>query len=147
VNDSRAGRALAILEAATLSAMLLPFARVAAWYVPLPDICVRLERWLPGRHGGTRLDARTLGRIVTAVGRGLPGIGTCLTHALVAEVMMRREGHAARIVIGVERQPPARLAAHAWVESAGEIVVGSAANLDRFTPLAMGMDSTVLRSS
>jgi hypothetical protein len=80
-------------------------------------------------------------------GRRRPGIGTCLTHALVAEALLRREGHGARIVIGIRDPHALRLDAHAWVESGGEVVVGSATDLDRFTPLAIGMDAWTLRSA
>ncbi len=140
-------RAWAVLEIALVSALLLPSVRVAAAREPLPRTRARLRRLLRSRRRPARIDAAGVGRVVSAIGRRMPGIGTCLTHALLAEALLRREGHAARLVIGVERPEHRRLAAHAWIESQGAVVVGSARDLDRFTPLAMGRDSPNPRSA
>lgn len=73
---------------------------------------------------------------VDASGRRVPG-ARCLTRALVAERLLHRAGHAARLRVGVAA-PGAEgsLDAHAWVEVAGEVVVGGGA-LERFTPLPL----------
>lgn len=139
------GRTLAAIEAAGLATVLLPWARLACRRAPLPRVRARLEARLPVRRSAARLGARTIGRIVAGVGRRMPGIGTCLTQALVAEALLRRERHPAQLVIGVERPGDSSLRAHAWVESAGGVVIGTARDLCRYTPIAVGRGPLLTR--
>ncbi|MFI5178474.1 MAG: lasso peptide biosynthesis B2 protein [Vicinamibacterales bacterium] len=94
----------------------------------------RLLRWLhacygerPQRGSGARADQadRIAGAVRTAT-RVLPIGRTCLTEALTAQCLLRRSGHDATLRIGVARGDPggAPLRAHAWLVSAGRIVVG-----------------------
>jgi len=131
-------RALAAFEVAGLADVLLPWARLASIRAPLPSVRARLAAWLPPRRARARLAPSTIGRIVAGIGRRMPGIGTCLTQALVTEALLRREHHSARLVIGVERPGGSAIRAHAWVESAGVVVAGAAADLNRYTPIAVG---------
>jgi len=145
MTGSRA-EALVALEMAALAALLLPWTWLAARRTPLPRVRARLRAWLRPRRAGSRLSALAIGRIVAGVGRRLPGIGTCLTQALVTEALLHREHHAARLVIGVERPGAKVIRAHAWVESAGGIVIGAAKDLGRFVPIAVG-NGTFLKGS
>lgn len=43
--------------------------------------------------------------------------GRCLSRALLQYAMHRADGVAARLVVGVRRDEPESLAAHAWVEA------------------------------
>jgi hypothetical protein len=52
----------------------------------------------------------------------VPG-ATCLVRALALERMLRRDGQPARLKIGVAKAPGAPLAAHAWVESDGAVLL------------------------
>lgn len=47
---------------------------------------------------------------------------TCAVRALVAERLLRRNGHAAQFKVGV--RPGEDFQAHAWVEDAGGVLVG-----------------------
>lgn len=58
------------------------------------------------------------GRLVRAACRRHPLAGACLSQAVLQYLLHRRDGVAARLVIGVKRQAAA-LDAHAWVEAPG----------------------------
>jgi len=64
------------------------------------------------------------------------GVRPCLTQALAAQVLLVRRGFPARLRLGVARGEQGEVQAHAWTETAGKVVSGgSAAELERFTPL------------
>ena len=71
---------------------------------------------------------------VTAATRRVPGANGCLVRALVARTLLARHGHPAALRIGVTRGPAGALAAHAWVESEGRVVLGGEVGAG-FTPL------------
>jgi hypothetical protein len=109
--------------------------RAALWIAPV-------RRW--------RLRGRTAGRVpvptpespplrdiiwaVASASRFVPG-ASCLTRAMVAQMMLARFGRTSRLHIGVARARDGRLEAHAWLESGGEVVIGRE-QWQRFTPLA-----------
>ena len=140
------GRRIATFEIAIVAAFVLPVVRVAAMRVPLPRLRSVLHAALAADGRPASIAARDVGRCVAAVGRRLPGIGTCLTHALVTEALLHRFRLPAEFVIGVERSSEFGFRAHAWVESAGTVVVGDAMDLDRFVPLASGSGIGLHRS-
>jgi len=69
-------------------------------------------------------------------GRHLPGAGTCLTQALAAHVLLRRQGYPTLLHIGVLRGEEGRLEAHAWLKSGDKVVIGGG-ELERYTVLAL----------
>ena len=76
-------------------------------------------------------------RIVSAVlrvGRMFPLIGTCLTHALAAHVLLSRRGYHSNLRIGVTRDRKGEFIAHAWLEQEGVILIGGDWS-DGFTPM------------
>lgn len=78
------------------------------------------------------IDALDAGRVawaVRTVAAQTPAGDACLAEALTALCLLRRGGHAAALRIGVTRADaaPASIAAHAWLEHAGRIIVGGAA--------------------
>ena len=95
-----------------------------------------------GRHhdNGSREDDRGLADqvvwAVTAASRRVPGQATCLSRALTVHALLHRRGCPSRLHIGVVRSQ-GTLAAHAWVESGGRILIGGTeSEIGRFTPLA-----------
>ncbi len=60
---------------------------------------------------------------VRVASRYFPG-GTCLTESLATQVLLSRRGLPWTMTLGVRRNVAGRFEAHAWVESAGEIVSG-----------------------
>jgi len=77
--------------------------------------------------------AHAVRRAVDRAARTVPG-SACLAQALTAEVLLRRGGRRARTSIGVSAAGAPR-SAHAWVESAGVLVTGDAADLQAYSPL------------
>jgi hypothetical protein len=73
---------------------------------------------------------------VQAASRSTPGVKSCLTQALVAQMLLSRRGHAALLHIGVAKGERGRFQAHAWVESEGKVMIGGS-GVERFTPLAV----------
>jgi hypothetical protein len=61
-------------------------------------------------------------RAVQRASRMVPG-ATCLTQALVAQVLLERRGLPTRLQIGVRDRDQA-MHAHAWLESRGKTVIG-----------------------
>jgi hypothetical protein len=49
---------------------------------------------------------------------------SCLTQALAAQVLLARHGYPSYLRIGVSRDGAGRLAAHAWIECEGRMVIG-----------------------
>jgi hypothetical protein len=65
-----------------------------------------------------------IGIAVARASRAVPR-ATCLPQALAARWLLAREGHECRLRVGVRRGQSGGLIAHAWVECAGQIVVGA----------------------
>lgn len=94
-----------------------------------------LRRWLDGvgAEGAVqerRLDSFTIERTTWAVRQAaaaVPWGRTCLTEALTAAALLRRAGCDARLQYGVAPGGDQILAAHAWLESRGVVVMGGSA--------------------
>ncbi len=98
-------RAWAALAAASAAIRLLRFPT-------LQRTAARLSR---PRVGGKGETAQEVLRAVDSAARFVPG-ATCLARSLAARTLLAREGHAARVLLGVARDPAGDLAAHAWIE-------------------------------
>lgn len=110
---------------ARVSLWVLPFSRVQQRYAAGPA-----ERHGPRGSGGP-------GDVATAIRRArhLVPAADCLPQALAAQAMLRRRGIACTVRIGVARDVQDELEAHAWVEVAGQVVVGDLPDLSRLEPL------------
>ena len=63
-------------------------------------------------------------------------MATCLTQAIATYLLLRWRGIPSCIRIGVARGESGRMEAHAWVESAGHVIIGgSVTALARFSVL------------
>jgi hypothetical protein len=60
---------------------------------------------------------------VSLVSHFFPG-ASCLTQALAAQVLLRREGFDPKLQLGVARDEAGKFIAHAWIECDGRIVIG-----------------------
>jgi len=83
----------------------------------------------PGRPTPARL-----AWAVTAARPLVPNGSNCLLRALAAGMLLRRYGYDSSLKIGVAKAPGGGLAAHAWLESGGQAVIGSF-QLDRYVVL------------
>ena len=128
-----AGEAVALLlfVRATLSTLSFHTLRtLLKWYSSRND----------GRHRrSSDATAQRIARIVTGVATRLPIGTTCLVEALVAETMLRRRGYGARLRLGVQRpdEGPSALAAHAWVECEGAVLIGELDGLRDYAVLSV----------
>jgi hypothetical protein len=119
-----------LLEAIKLSMKLLQFRT-------LRRLLVRVTDATPAKPQYTNhLPIERVAWAVEATSRHTPGVKTCLTQALAAQVLLARHGHPALLRIGVAKGEQEEFRAHAWVESKGKIVVGGS-EPGRYTPLAV----------
>lgn len=122
--------ALAALTLASLAIALLPFRRVAA-AASAPAL------------GRARTDPESVRRARSAVtgwSRRVPWRTVCFQKGLAVHWMLRRRGIPSVLLYGVRREGDG-LAAHVWVDVAGETVIGGEeapafACLARFPPEA-----------
>lgn len=113
--------------------LLLGALRLALWLLPFRIARVLARAAL--RPKPRRLSVERIGWAVAVASAYLP-FTSCLPRALAAQILLRRSGYPANLRIGVAHTGAGRLEAHAWVESAGRIVIGgSASDLARYTPL------------
>ena len=118
----------------TRTIVMLGAARLATWFLPFP----LGRRLLVG--GGTRRRERPRiqgDQITWAMHHAQRIIprATCLPQAIAAEALLTRGGLPADLRIGVKKTSDGKLAAHAWVESNGRIVVGHLPELGTYTRL------------
>jgi len=108
-------RAVVLVGTMRLGLWLVAFQRLIAWQTHAPAFL--------------RADSRTppeqVRWAVEVASRYLPGAATCLVRALAAQALLA--GRDSHLRIGVSKGEHGRLAAHAWVESEGEIVIGGSA--------------------
>jgi hypothetical protein len=110
--------------------------RLALWLLPFGAVQRLAGHWgrpSPRAAGGRRRNPAGLAAAVRYATRYVPQ-ASCLTQALVAQVLLRRAGFAPALRIGLARGPGGALSAHAWLENQGEIVIGGD-TVERFTAL------------
>jgi transglutaminase superfamily protein len=126
-------QATILLAVARIGLRTLPFATLRNIFSKLSTIGTRGA----GAVFDNRFDNRVGKQVVWAVdtvGRHLPLIGTCLTQALAAHVLLSRSGLQSDLRIGVTRDPNGKFVAHAWLEKQGAILIGGDCSKD-YTPM------------
>jgi hypothetical protein len=120
-----------LAEAALLAVMI----RIGLWLLPFRALLRLVDRLaqLCTRHPSTHFSPDRNGWAIAAVCTYIPA-ASCLTQALSAKLLLARHGHVARLRIGVAKDAQGQLAAHAWTEAGGQIVVGGAIR-ERYTAL------------
>jgi len=119
----------------------LAFVRAGLLVASLRRLERLMERGLPPRsRPPDPARAVRLAALVDIAARNAFPPATCLPRALVLRRLLRRERLPASLRIGVRRGEDGVLEAHAWVESAGE-VIGDAPDVGaRFAPLRPGAE-------
>ena len=87
------------------------------------------QNLLPGVDLPTHMPPAVLDRLAWCVrntARLVPA-ATCLTQGLALQTLLQRRGVASELKLGVRRDGPDGLAAHAWVVVAGRVVIGGGA--------------------
>ena len=129
-------QALTLVTGARIALKVLPFSVVRRGLATLAT-----PRTDTNRTAGGSAHCKQVIWAVEAVGRHFPGVGTCLTQALAGHVLVGRSGRKSDLRIGVTRKPDGKFDAHAWLESDGVILIGSASHA-RYTPMPVlnGLD-------
>jgi hypothetical protein len=121
-------RELALLAAAVV---LLARVRLALWLLPWRRMLMAAQP--PRGISPPRFSVDRLEWAIQSASRTVPH-ATCLTQALALHHLLRREGYAGTVQIGV-RQAEGRFAAHAWVECDGVPLLSSVGELSRYSRL------------
>ncbi len=100
--------------------------RLGLWLVPF-DRLRRLPSSLEKSRKGVpphALDPERMVWAVRVVGQYIPR-ASCLTQALALQVLLAQRGHRSNLRIGVALRDERDLAAHAWVEFQGRVLIGA----------------------
>ncbi len=122
------------------TALLLGGIRLGLRLLPFRTLQRVVDKLAQPPAGLRRTNQSSVARLVWAVtvaSRYVPK-ATCLTQALVAQVLLGRHGHRTQLRVGVARGDEGQLEAHAWLESEGKVVVGGG-ELSRYA-LLPGME-------
>jgi len=118
--------------------LLLGGTKLGLWLLDFQPLQRLLSRVAKAPVGLRKADKVSVEKVIWAVemaGRYMPRARTCLTQALTAQALLARRGHPTILHIGVLTTAREEFQAHAWLESEGEVVIGSH-ELERYTPLA-----------
>jgi len=119
------------LSVSDWACLLIAFPVVAAvrltlWLLPsrfILRLLSRLERRTMSESSNRWSRAETIVWAVEAASRRVPR-ATCLTQALSAKLLLRAVGQNARLRLGVARNSDGSFRAHAWLEQAGQPILG-----------------------
>jgi hypothetical protein len=120
---------------------LLLIIRLGMWLVPFRTLQRSLNKIFPGpiAAAGQSLSpeklqlAKKFSWAVKAVSWYVPS-ATCLAQALTLQTLLSREGTHSDLAIGVARGDDSGIAAHAWLEIEGTVIIGGEER-DQFTRL------------
>lgn len=111
------------LLAVKVGLYLLPFERLRGWlahFDPPDDKLVDLE------------EMRSIIQTIERIGQFLAPLRNCLLQALVGHRLLGRKGFNVQLKIGVLKHPGDQLAAHAWLEYQGRVILGDLRGLEQF---------------
>jgi hypothetical protein len=113
---------------------LLPFRRVRQVVTATAD---RLLDRQAKRNRAAQIAPERIAWAVAVVSSYIPA-ASCLTRALAAEILLAWHGYESQLRIGVAKSEAGQLEAHAWLEHAGQTVIGGAISA-RYVPLSRGV--------
>jgi hypothetical protein len=104
---------------------LLVVMRLGLWLLPFLSL-MRLAGRLGRTQNVRQTNPRFSEKIVWAVNAASPYVpgGTCLTRALVAQIMLKNSGFPADLRIGVAKDENGRFQSHAWIVNNGRVIIG-----------------------
>jgi hypothetical protein len=112
--------------------------RLGLSLLPFRVLLTLLRSWRERHPNRPAVDTKSAQRAlwgIRVISPYVPG-ATCLTEALAALTLLGRFGQPASLRFGIARQEGGELAAHAWVETEGKIVMGNLLNLSRYAILS-----------
>ena len=115
-------------------------ARIALLTIPFRHIARRLGRQFPADHAipspsPALPEARRIGWAVELMSRHTPWESACLAQSMAGKFMLRRRGLTSWLFLGTRKEASGDLAAHAWLQSGDEILLGGAGR-ETFTALS-----------
>lgn len=116
-------------------------ARVALWVLPYRTV-LRLFEPVEGRPVQPYPQLKQTVRVAGWVGKTFLGDMPCLSQALAARWLLSRDGYQAELKIGA-RMEEGELAAHAWLERGGDVILGGSDSPSKYI-LLQSMDAQVL---
>jgi hypothetical protein len=138
----RRERALAIVAARTLATTwvglrTVGFKAMSTRAASVAGQGTRAHAWCgpPPRRTVARPTIERLAWAVRAAGRYIPGGTNCLVRALATQSLLGQYGYRSDLRIGVRKATDGGIAAHAWLESSGAVVIGEF-ELEHYVPLA-----------
>jgi hypothetical protein len=110
--------------------------RVAVTVLPIRMVLRAVNRYAAPRDSGygTGMRPDDIAWAVNVVGGRMLRHNPCLPQSLAGLLLFRRSGHPASLHIGVVKEAPGALKAHAWLESEGQVVVGATHEHGRYAP-------------
>ena len=116
------------------SAVLLGIIKAGLWIVPFQRMCAFLSKIKKSRNNKVQIPS---GRITwaVAVANRYVVAASCLPTAMTTHILLAKCGHLSCLRIGVARSEDGEIAAHAWVESCGRIVIGNLPDISRYVML------------
>jgi len=117
--------------------LMLAVVRLGLWLLPLITLKGLLSELITVlSDSGKQREFSVEHRIwaVQAASRCVPQ-ATCLTQALAAQVLLGFAGIPACLRIGVSKEAPQQLEAHAWLESDGQILLGGSDADQKYIPM------------
>ena len=123
--------------------LLLSIIRLGMWLLPFRTLQRILARLFPNPVIATWQSlspekvrsAKKFSWAVRAVSQYVPA-ATCLAQALTLQALLAREGILSDLAIGVARGDESGIAAHAWLEIDGTVIIGGE-ECERYTRLKM----------
>ena len=108
-------------------------ARVALWVLPYKTV-LRMFEPSGGRPVKPYPQLKQTVRVASWVGKTFLGDMPCLSQALAARWLLSRDGYQAELKIGA-RMEDGELAAHAWLERGGHVILGGADSPTKYISL------------
>jgi hypothetical protein len=100
--------------------------RVALWVLP-SSLIVRRVRRIPAERRGQPVSPAVPPEVVIwaieAASRRVPS-ASCLTQAVSAQFLLRRNGFSSEVCVGVNRTESGSFRAHAWLMRDGKVLLG-----------------------
>lgn len=117
--------------------VVLAGTRTLLWLLPFERVASLIPMRTTDAHGFPDwIQAGRLSWAVHVASRYVP-VATCLSQAMALQILLHREGIGAELKIGVAKDKQGGVAAHAWVESRGRVLIGSLPNLLSFCVLPL----------
>ncbi|HYL60674.1 MAG TPA: lasso peptide biosynthesis B2 protein [Candidatus Acidoferrales bacterium] len=109
--------------------------RTALWTLNFPRVQKVADAMShPGAKPALAPPPERIAWAVATASRVVPDGANCLLRALATGVILKRYGYPSELKIGVMKSEAGNFQAHAWLESAGSVVIGDF-QLDQYVPL------------